>query len=121
MIALGRKFNVGKKLGCLVNMFRSSQDRLEVLEQRIRVGKLFERLLDSREYREGLISIFQARREKAFTNLRRGVTGTALDELDGIEADIKQAIRIGKEAQNKLTKLKGDGDGRGNQRSSSNN
>jgi len=112
VIVLGKNFDVKKKLGHLVDVFRPSQERLEVLEQRTRTGQLFERLLNSREYREVLTTIFQTRREKAFTNLRRGVTGTSLDELDGIEADIKQAIRIGKEAQNKLTKLKGEANGR---------
>jgi hypothetical protein len=115
---LGRTFNVKGKLGRLADVFRSSPERLEVLEERIRKGQLLERLLNSKEYRAGLSKLLDSRRQQAFTNLRRGATGTSLDELDGIEADINNAIRIGKEAQQKLTKLKGETNGRGTKKSS---
>ena len=108
MSLLRGKFDFVKKLGTSIIGKKPVLDaeKIAALHNDLALGQRLERLLESEGYQRGLRVILKRRHNQGISRLRQGQHGTALDELDRIDLDITEAIRLGKLANQILTKIK---------------
>lgn len=103
-------FRAGKKLG---SAFRkrgpaSKEElaaRMMALQQEARKAAILRELIDSDDYRTTLGAILQDRYDKAMERHRQGDLGSSIDELHGIEKDMKNLIARGDRARRELETL----------------